>query len=250
MSPTTTSTVKRATRARKTAVTPPVEATPVAKPVSSSVKNLKTYEDSFTEMLRSINTAKEEFTDLQREIDEVKESWSKEQRDHEIAIIERNLQKDVERLRDKETYDYETSLARKKADDEFLEKKAKWERELEERKEIIAKEKQELELLRKQVAGFEEEKEKAVKEASTSLQKQLQETFNTERKIREQEIKAEKELLAFKITNLTQENTRQANEITALKKSLENATVQLKDVAVKVIESSGNKPQANITQES
>jgi len=234
MSPAATTTVKKTTRSRKTAVSPSVEAIPVAKPASSSAKSLKTYEDSFTDLLRSINTAKEEFMALQREIAEIKESWSKEQRDHEIAIIERDQQQEVERLRDKETYDYETSLARKKAEDEFLGKKAKWERELEERKDEIAQEK----------------KEKAVKDASLKLQKELTERFTTERKLREQEVKSEQELLGLKITNFTQENERQANEITTLKKSLEQATTQLKDVAVKVIESSSSQVRSSVATES
>ena len=66
----------------------------------------------------------------------------------------------------------------------------------------------------------------------------------------DQEQKSEKELLAFKITNLTQENARQSQEIITLKKSLENATAQLKDVAVKVIESSGNKAPPIVASES
>jgi len=237
MTTSSTTGVKKTTKARKTSVVPQ-EAASVTKPVSSSVKNLKVYEDAFIDLLRSINTAKEEFIALQREIDEVRESWDKEQKNHELAIIERNQQEEIARKRESETYTYETALARKKAEDEFLEKKAKWERELDERKEVIAKEKEELEFLRKEVDGFEEEKEEAVKEASLKLQKELTDRFLTEKKLREQEVKSEQELLALKITNLTSESSRQANEIALLKKSLENATMQLKDVAVKVIESS------------
>jgi len=249
MATTTVTGVKKTTRARKTAVVSP-EATPVAKPVSSSLKNLKTYEDSFTDLLRSINIAKEEFMALQREIAEVKESWTKEHRDHEMAVLERNQQEEIAQKREKETYNYETTLARKKAEDEFLEKEAKWERELAERKEEIVKEKQELEFLRKQVDGFEEEKEKAVKQAEASLQKELTDRFLTEKKLREQEVRSQQELLALKITNLTQENVRQAGEITTLKKALENATAQLKDVAVKVIESSSPQAKPSVATES
>ena len=129
-------------------------------------------------------------------------------------------------------------------------KKAKWERELQERKDEIAKEKLELDTFRKQVASFEEEKNTAIKKACVSLEKQLHETFAVERKLREQEVKSEKELLVLKITNLTSDNARQANEITALKKSLEEATSQLKDVAVKVIESSSSKAQTPVSAES
>ena len=59
-------------------------------------------------------------------------------------------------------------------------------------------------------------------------------------------MKSEKELLVLKITNLTQENSRQSNEIAVLKKSLEEATRQLKDVAVKVIESSSSNTAVKV----
>ena len=235
MNSTASATVKKTTRARKTSVSS--DSSPAVK-TDSLIKNLKTYEESFVSLIGAINASKEEFSALQKEIAEIKESWVKEQKNRQTAIAENNQQEDIARKRENETYNYETSLARKKAEDEFLEKKAKWERDLEERKDEIAKERQELEILRKQVAGFETEKEKAVKEACGLLQKQLLDTVAADKKLRVQEIKSEKELLSLKITNLTQDNVRQANEIAVLKKSLEEAAAQLKDVAVKVIESS------------
>jgi len=240
MAATTVTGVKKTTRARKTAVSSEATSTVTA---PSSLKSLKAYEGVFADLLRSINETKEEFIGLQKDIDELRESWRKEQRDHEMAVLERNQQEEIAQKREKETYNYETSLARKKAEDEFAEKKAKWEKELLDRKEQIGQEKAELVLLRKQVEGFEEEKEKAVKEASLKLQKELTERFLTEKKLREQEVKSEKELMVLKITNLTQENARQTQEIVLLKKSLEEATQQLKDVAVKVIESSSSSPK-------
>jgi len=245
MSPTATSTVKKTTRARKTTISP--QETPAVKAVSPLAKDLKAYEGVFSDLFRSINEAKEEFLALQREIDEVRESWDKEKKNHELTILERNQQEEIARKRENETYNYETSLGHKKAEDEFLEKKAKWERELDEQKEEIAKDKEELEMLRGQVDGFEEEKEKAVKDASLKLQKELTERFVTEKKLREQEVKSEQELLALKITNLTSENERQVDEIALLKKSLENATIQLKDVAVKVIESGGTSQKTPVS---
>lgn len=247
MSTATEPTVKKTTRARKASVS--VESSPAVKQ-DPLIKNLKAYEESFVNLLDAISASKEEFLSLQRQIADVKDAWIKEQREHEIASVEINQQEEISRKRDNETYNYDTALLRKKAEDEFLEKKAKWERELQLQKDEIVKEKQELEILRKQAAGFEGEKEKAVKEACNLLQKQLQETFAIERKLREQEVKSDQELLSFKITNLASENSRLANEVLAFKKSLEQATAQLKDVAVKVIESSGNKSQINPTQES
>ncbi len=92
------------------------------------------------------------------------------------------------------------------------------------------------------VDGFEMGKGEAVNQAQEILQKELTFKFETERKSREQEIKAEKDILNLKITNLTSENNRLNSEIESLKKALEEATRQVKEIAVKVIES-GTKPQ-------
>lgn len=235
--------VKKTVRARRTAVSS--EQASIVKPVPSLAKTIKAHEETFTDILRSINDSKDKFVALQKEIDEAQESFVKEKNDHAIAIAERNQQEEVARKREKETYDYEITLLRKKAEDEFLEKKAKWERELENRKEELAEEKSELENLRKLAQNFDLEKEKAVKEACALLEKELNANYAAEKRMREQEIKSEKELSTLKINNLTQENVRQTNEIVSLKKSLEEATSQLKEVAVKVIESSSPqvKPQ-------
>lgn len=243
----TATTVKKTARSRKTA--PSSEQEAFLKSMSS-VKTLKVYEQAFLDLLNAVRASQEGFAALQKEIDDVRESWKKEQKDRELVLIEKAQQEEIARKRESETYVYETNRARKEQEDEFAEKKAKWERELDLQKDEIAKERQELEMLRKQAAGFEEEKEKTVKDASFKVQKELTEQFAIERKLREQEVKSEQEILALKIANLTSENTRLANETAMLKKSLEEATQQLKDVAVKVIESTGNKPQPNLAQES
>lgn len=233
MSDQVTTTVKKTTRTRKTTATPTV-----VSEATVSTKAVTAFEDIFNDVIQSINESKAEFLRLQREIEETKRAWVREQQEHEVSIAQRNQQEELARKREQEAYEYETKLARRKAEDEFLEKKARWERELAVSKEEIEKEREELVTLRERVSGFDMEKTKAVKEAQVILQKELNEQITMEKKLREQEVKAEKELLALKITTLTQENTRMNHEIEALKKALTDATAQLKDVAVKVIESS------------
>lgn len=245
MSPATTSTVKKTTRTRK--VTSAAE--PIVPDTTSSMQKVKPLENAFVTLVTTITEAQKEYEMLQKQIKETQEAWEEEQKQYVIKIQERDQQEDLMRKREKETYEYDVKLARKKDEDEFLERKAKWERDLQFKKDEIEKEKQELADLRKQVAGFETQLAKAVKETTDVLRKELTDSFGAETKLREQEIKSEKELLALKITTLTQENARQSQEIALLKKSLENATAQLKDVAVKVIESSGNKPQTSNFQE-
>lgn len=232
-----TTTVKKTTRARKTSVS--ADSSPMAKP-DALIKSIKTYEESFVNLLNTISISKEEFSFLQKEITGARETWVKEQQDHEREVVERNQQEEVARKREAETYTYEAALIRKKAEDEFLERKAKWEKELTSKKEELQEDKEELESLRKQVLGFDAQIARAVKEATDMLKQDITDAFITEKKMREQEVKAEKELLGLKITNFTQENSRLTSEVALLKKSLEEATSQLKEVAVKVIESSNS----------
>lgn len=232
-------TVKKTIR-RKT--TPSVEDTSSSVKTSpaASAKLTKVKEDAFADVILAITQAKDEFLALQKHREETKEVWEKEQQEHEQEVFEKSQQEEVTRKREQETYEYETAKKRRAEEDAFLEKKVRFEKELTERKAIIEAEHQEVVELRRQVAGFEQEKEKAVKEATVLLQKNLTDGFTTEKKLHDQETKAEKELLALKITNLIGENTRLNQEVTLLKKSLEETTRQLKDVAVKVIESSAN----------
>lgn len=247
MSDTTTIT-KRTTRRKATVAE--VSASPVFAPVSTAKKITNHHEEKFTDLVDAISKAREEFINLQKEIAQIREDWAKEQEEHSRLLIERDQQEELTRKREKETYQYETSKNRRQEEDEFLEKKLKWEKELQSKKDELQKEKEELLMLRRQVSGFEAELEKAVKEGKLALQKELTDQFTIEKKLREQEVKSEKEILGLKIQNLAQENTRQSQEIIALKKALEEATAQLKDVAVRVIESSKpSQPAVKVSTE-
>ncbi len=233
----TTTPIKRVTRAKKVAEETPgteILPTPVTKPKATPLS------DEFITLIQTITATKDIFEKLQKEIAETRTSWEKEQRDHELALAEKNQQEETIRRREQESYEYETKLSRKKSEDEFVMQKTQWERELQQNKETIEQERKELDLLRKQVAGFEQEKDRAVKDASASVQKDLTSHFETEKKLREQEIKGEKAILELRITTFTQEVARQKTEIEALKQSLTSTTTQLKDVAVRVIDA--NKP--------
>ncbi len=233
--------VKKSTR-RKTATAP--EATNVDVNTSAPLKTINTLLASFSELITKISQEKNELESLQKEITETKETWFKEQKSHQLKNKEQEEEEELIRKRAREAYEYETVLAHKKTEDEFNEKKLQWEKELKDRREEIQKDKEELEQLRKLVSLFDSDKEKAVKEALAILQKTLTDKFETEKKMREQEHNSEKELLNLKITSLSVENTRQVNEIESLKKSLDEATRQVKEIAVKVIESGGNSSKS------
>lgn len=233
----------RTIKSKKTIEETPVEEVEVMEPAPAATR-MKTSAkaDPFIALLKIFSDLQSEFESLQKEIAQTKESWNVEQKARTKMIEDRIIQEELERKRDKETYEYETVRKRKMEEDEFADKKAGWEKQLKDQQEALQKEKTELIELRKIVEGFAAEKEKAIAQAQGILQKELVNKFETEKKLKEQEQKAEKDILNLRITNLTSDNNRLNTEIEALKKALEEATRQVKDIAVKVIES-GTKPQ-------
>lgn len=234
----------RTVKSKKTTEEIPLEeiGTIESAPTASRLK-VATKTDPFAVLLKLFSDLQSEFEVLQKEITQTKESWSMEQKIHSKGIGDRNIQEELDRKRNQETYEYETARKRKQAEDEFTDKKSSWDKELRGQQETLAEEKKELEELRKLVAGFENEKEKAVTFAQEILRKELTSEFETERKLKEQENKSEKDILNLRIVNLTAENNRLNSEVASLKKALEETTRQVKEIAVKVIES-GTKSQS------
>ncbi len=241
----TTSTSKKPLRRKKVAAAS--DETLFTTSPAKAPRSLSGLLENFSDLQRQLNETKAECEVLEKEIEETRMAWQREKSVHELEVAERDQQKEITRKREQETYEYETSLARQKAEDEFAQKKIAWERELSYQKEVIIKEREELALLRKQVAGFEGEKEKAVKEACSALEKALTQQFETEKKLREQESKAERELLALKIAQLTADNARLGGEVEGLKKAFGESTEQVKAIAVKVIESQTPPRQSQST---
>ncbi len=229
---------KRTIRTKKIEDT--VEAS-IEAPSTPSAQVIKSKTNNFDSLIASISSLQEEYETLQKEIAETHLSWTKEQKQHEEDVLSGKQQEDILRKREKETYEYETALARKKDEDLFLQKKSSWERELEDNKKQFAQEKQELETLRKTVATYETDKEKAIKAACDILEKNIMATFTTDKKLRDQEQKSAIEILELKLLNSQSENIKLAKQIEELKNSLETTTKELKDVAVRVIDA--NKPQ-------
>ncbi len=228
----TTSTTKKVVR-RKTTTAEASAASLIPTPSAQTLDHLETFND----LIEKITKAREGYEKLQKEIAEAKLAWNKEQQEYQQKLNESNQQQEITRKREQETYDYETARKRKTAEDEFNEKEALWERELVARKDELAKEKAELEDLRKRVIAFDADKEKAIKQATEALYKELESRFAAEKKFTDQQNRSDQELLKLRIENLTVENARQSKEIEILKKALDEATAQVKDIAVKVIES-------------
>lgn len=239
-------TPKKTIRTRKTAsesVSQTLESSPSVVPsATKSTIPSRVFDD----LLIKLTQAKVEFENLQKEISQTKEEWDREKKQNEVELNHQKTQEEVERKREQETYQYNISLSRKRAEDEFLDKKNSWEKDLSQRKQELEDQRKELEELRKQVFGFDSQKEQAVKDAESLLEKQLIEKFNQEKTLREQVIKSEKEVFGLKTANLEVDNSRLNKEIEILKKSLDEASRQVKEIAVKVIES-GSQSKSQIS---
>ena len=232
-----TTTLKRIRTKKATLTSQQIE--PEINP-TTALKSTPPILELFNELTKQITQTQAEYERLQKEMAEIKQAWAKERENHQRELEEKDHEEEVQRQREGERYLYETVREHKRAEDEFADKKAAWEKQLQEQKEAINKERAELQELRKLTATFEEEKVKAIKEAQASLLQELTEKFEYEKKLREQEIKAEKDLLNLKINALTVENSRQSQELESLKKALDETTKQVKEIAVKVIESGTN----------
>lgn len=229
-----TARTKRMVRSQASTYSQPT--TPVEKPLETPQTSILQIINDLTSKVSQIQI---EFESLQKEITRIRERWEKEQKDHGAEIEQRNLQEDLERKRQQESYEYEMQRSHKRAEDDFLDQKAAWHKELTVRKEEIERDKKELLELRKQIENFDNQKAEAVRLAEATLKEELTGEFESERKLREQEFKSEKEILNLRIAVLSTENSKQASEISTLKKTLEEATRQLKEIAVRVIDASG-----------
>ncbi len=249
MSESVTTTATKKTARRKSAITGQLPVLPSIGQHEIPIKKMNEILEIFENLIAKINLGKNDYEALLKRVKDTEENWLKEQREHEKAILEKNRQTDIQQKRTEETYQYEFSLRQKRAEDDFKSKLEKWERDLTERKDELTREKQELELLRKQVNGFEAEKDKAIKEANNMLQKEIASQFQTEKNLLIQKHQSEIDLLNLKISNLTAETSRQGKEIDNLRRSLENATQELKEVAVKIIESSNTTKSTGVQTE-
>lgn len=234
--------VKRTARTRKTVSTQDTSIVDVQSPAATSSAKQTPINKLFDELSAGIAESKLEFDNLQKEIFQTKQDWIRETKLYAVEQTQQKAQAELERKREEETYQYNTTLARKRTEDEFQDKKVSWEKDLAQRKEELEAQRKELEQLRKQVADFEGLKEKAVKETQVQLEKELNDNFENGKRLREQEVKAEKDLLNMRISTLETDNGRLVKEVEILKRSLDEASRQVKEIAVKVIES-GSQPK-------
>ena len=178
---------------------------------------------------RMIELHTQEEEKFQQELARKREAWMEEQK-----VYEDGLKK--ERIREEEEYGYQKSLRVKRDKDVFEDEKRTWERDLQVKKQIQIQLEADVVDLRKKVAQFSNEIDKAVKDAVDEAVAQERKEAQIRENFAKQEWDTKQQISTLKITSLEQTVKMQMTEIEELKRQLEKATQQVKDIAVAVIE--------------
>ncbi|MGH7203151.1 MAG: hypothetical protein ACREHC_01765 [Candidatus Levyibacteriota bacterium] len=186
---------------------------------------------------RMIEVQKQEEHQFEQDMATKRVSWIEEQK-----LYEEQLKK--ERTREEEEYTYQKNLRLKREKDMFEEEKRVWERDLQEKKKVQAQQETELIELRKKTEQFPLELDKAVKAAVMQAVGQEKKDDQIRQNFAKQEWDAKQQLSGAKITTLEQTVKAQAGEIEELKRQLEKANQQVKDIAVSFIEAAKKEKES------
>lgn len=189
-----------------------------------------------------IEFQKKKEEEFEEEFAKKKNEWEEEQKNYEGN-------KKRERAREEEEYEYQFSLKKKRDLDLWNEEKRKHEKALVDEKEARRGTEQELAELRKKVTEFPAELDRAVKEAVVKAVAEAKKEAQMRENFAKQEAQTAEKIANLKIASLEATVKYQSNEIMELKRQLEAATRQVKDIAVAVIEGS-NKDTISSSKQS
>lgn len=175
--------------------------------------------------------------ELAQEIESKRKEWETEQAEY-VATLKR------ERTRADEEYAYARKLEKKQDEDERIQRRLTWETELQKDKEKLSQEKRELEELRKKTAQYPDEIDKVARDAASKAATETKKEADIKIQMLTQEHASQIKLERLKIEQLESLAKSQTTEIERLKKELTEATRQVKDIAVAVIEG----PKKEISQ--
>ena len=173
--------------------------------------------------------------------------WKKEQEEHELAVKEMDANLKKEREREAEEYTYNLALSRKKDKDAYEDEKAALKRALKEEREAqekklaereaaVAVQEAEIAELRVKVENIPVEMEKAVEKAKKDAIALTEREAKQKAELLAKDVEGEKKIAEFKIKTLEENVSKQASQIEALTKQLNDATAQVQQIAGKVIE--------------
>lgn len=209
---------------------------------------IKANADSLNALLLAQKDKKQLFDE---DISQRKTQWIKDQEDYEKNLKETETLQKKQRDRNEEEYTYTLKLTRKKEQDAYNEKSAKLEKELEEKRyafedefsireqNIISKE-QMLAELNLKVENFPTELEKTIKLTEKNITEKLQSQNNFEKQLLSKDTESDKKLKEQIISSLELKIKEQEKLIAELTKKADTSSNQVKEIAVKALESTSN----------
>lgn len=161
--------------------------------------------------------------------------------------------------REQEEYEYKLKLKRRNEEDTYSEKKAKQEKELQEtklafekmiaaREKAVAENEEKLTSLQKEVEGFEKRLTQSVKETEQKITTDLTKEFDFKQKLQIKDLEAELKLKDQLIESLKGRVSELQDLVQTLTQKTDQASIQVKDIALKAIENSGMRQFSNSSE--
>ena len=110
-----------------------------------------------------------------------------------------------------------------------------------ERRKALEEQEEELASLRKQAAEFDTRLQKAVEETEKAVSERLNREFDYTQKLQAKDLEAELKLSKQEIDSLRAKIKEQQELISSLSSKSDTATQQVKDIALKAIETTGSR---------
>ncbi len=208
----------------------------VEKATLENLYKIKTEAESLDALIITNRQAKERLekdmaekkAELLHDIEETKRRWEREQESYEynLRIIRRN-----------EEDEYKQKKAQQEK--ELAEQKAAFEQEMSEREKAVAEKEAEFKRLQAEAAQFDSRLQQAVEQAREEVSSRLTQEFEYRQKLEVKDLEADLKLSQQAIESLKMKIQEQQDFISSLTSRTENASQQVKDIALKAIENSG-----------
>jgi len=215
--------------------------------VKNDLENVYKIKVTASTLQNLLTIHQEQKNELENELNELQDRFERE-KELKLKLQKEEAQElEKSRKREQEEYEYNLKLKRKIEEDNYTREKESKIRELEQRELELKKSENEINDLRLVSSGYEaklaNEIKKAFENGQKETTKELEIAYNLERK----DVDRESQLATMTIENLQKTIAQQVSEIAELKRQLIQATQQVKEIALKVIEIKPNEHRSNQT---
>lgn len=139
--------------------------------------------------------------------------------------------------REQEERDYTLTVATRRAQEEFEERKVKQDRAFKEREDALLKQEQEIAQLRAQTQNFPGQLDRALVQREQETTKRLRAEFDAQIASAKKDWEAQKSIYEMRLANLEERIKSQNTENLALRAEVEKANKRVQELAIKIIES-------------